>query len=69
MSHEIDPKDFGALQADVRNLMKEIHLLRGEMTKVNAAINQGKGGLWVIVMAAGILGSVVTLTVKKFFAG
>jgi hypothetical protein len=69
MSQEIDPKDFGALQADVKNLMKEIHLLREEMRQVNAAINQGKGGLWVIVMAAGAIGSVLTLTVKRFFTG
>ena len=69
MSQEIDPKDFGALQADVKNLMKEIHLLREEMRQVNAAINQGKGGLWVIVIAAGAIGSVLTLTVKRFFTG
>jgi hypothetical protein len=69
MSQEIDPKDFGALQADVKNLMKEIHLLREEMRQVNAAINQGKGGLWVIVMAAGVLGSVITLGIKRLFAG
>lgn len=69
MSQEIDPKDFGALQADVKNLMKEIHLLREEMRQVNAAINQGKGGLWVIVMAAGAVGSFLTLAVKRFFTG
>ena len=69
MSQEIDPKDFGALQADVKNLMREIHLLREEMSKVNAAINQGKGGLWVIVMSAGVIGSVITLTIKRMFAG
>jgi hypothetical protein len=69
MSQEIDPKDFGALQADVKNLMKEIHLLREEMRQVNAAINQGKGGLWVIVMAAGAFGSILTLTIKRFFTG
>ena len=69
MSQEIDPKDFGALQADVKNLMKEIHLLREEMRQVNAAINQGKGGLWVIVMSAGVIGSVITLSIKRLFAG
>jgi hypothetical protein len=64
---EIDPQEFGALQADVRTLTNEIHLLRGEMAQVNAAINQGKGGLWVVVMSAGVLASVLTLTVKKLF--
>jgi hypothetical protein len=66
---EINPQEFGALQADVRTLTNEIHLLRQEMAGVNAAINQGKGGLWVVVMAAGAISSVVTLGVKKFFGG
>lgn len=64
---QIDPQEFGALQADVRTLTHEIHLLRGEMAQVNAAINQGKGGLWVIVMSAGVLGSAITLVFKKIF--
>ena len=69
MSQDIDPKDFGALQADVKNLMQEIHLLREEMRQVNAAINQGKGGLWVIIMAAGAFVSILTLAIKRFFTG
>lgn len=64
---EISPKDFGALEADVRTLTEEVRMLRKEMAQVNAAINQGKGGLWVIVMSAGVLGSAVTLVFKKIF--
>lgn len=66
---EIDPKDFGALEADVRTLTAEVRLLRQEMAQVNAAINQGRGGLWVVVMAAGTLASMLTLAVKKLFGG
>ena len=66
---DIDPKEFGALEADVRTLTMEVRLLRAEMAAVNAAINQGKGGLWVVVMAAGALGSTITLLVKKLFGG
>lgn len=66
---EIDPKDFGALEADVRTLTAEVRLLRQEMAQVNAAINQGRGGLWVVVMAAGALASMLTLAVKKLFGG
>jgi hypothetical protein len=64
---DIDPKDFGALEADVRTLTAEVRLLRGEMAQVNAMINQGKGGLYVIVLSAGAVGSAITLFFKKFF--
>ncbi len=64
---DIDPKEFGALEADVRTLTAEVRMLRQEMAQVNAALNQGKGGLYVIVLAAGAIGSTVTLFLKKLF--
>jgi hypothetical protein len=64
---EIDPKDFGALEADVRTLTAEVRMLRQEMAMVNAAINQGKGGLYVMLLTAGALGSGITLFFKKIF--
>jgi len=66
---EIDPQEFGALQADVRTLTHEIHLLRQEMVQVNASINQGKGGMYVLLLAAGAIGSGITLFLKKMFGG
>lgn len=64
---DITEKDFGALEAEVRILIKEVHLLRQEMIKVNAVINQGKGGLYVLLLAAGAIGSAFTLLVKRLF--
>lgn len=65
---EIDPKEFGALQADVKTLTAEIHLLRKEMVGINAAINQGKGGMYILLLAAGSIGSIVTISIKKLFS-
>lgn len=65
---EITGKDFGALEAEVRILITEVNLLRQEMMKVNATINQGKGGLYVLLLTAGAVGSAITLFVKKFIA-
>ena len=68
MSGEIDPKEFGALQADVKTLTAEIHLLRKEMVGINAAINQGKGGIYVLLLAAGSVGAIITIGIKKLFS-
>lgn len=64
---EIDPQDFGALSAEVRILTKEVHGLRQEMAQINALINQGRGGIYVLVLAAGAMGSVFTLMFRKVF--
>ncbi len=66
MEDKISSKEFGALQADVKNLRAEIALLRKDMANVNAMLNQGKGGLYIIVLAAGVIGSAITLSLKKF---
>ncbi len=67
MSENITEKDFGALEAEVKILITEVHLLRKEMQQVNAVINQGKGGLYVLLLTAGALGSGITLLIKKVF--
>lgn len=66
---EIDPQDFGELRANVKTLTAEIHLLRKDMQQVNAMLNQGKGGLYVMLLAAGAIGSIFTVLIKKIFGG
>lgn len=66
---DFDPKEFGALQADVKTLTGEIHMLRKEMANVQATLNQGKGGLYILLLAAGAIGSTITMFVKKLFGG
>jgi len=68
MTEQITGKDFGALEAEVRILITEVNLLRQEMMKVNATINQGKGGLYVLLLTAGALGSAIKLFIKKFIS-
>jgi len=63
--NEIDPKEIGALQADVRTLMKEIHLLREEIKEVNEVINRGRGGLYVLLLLSGAVGGAISLFAKK----
>jgi hypothetical protein len=66
---DINPKEFGALEADVRNLMNEIHLLRQDMKVMKETIDQTKGGIWVVMAIAGTVGSAVTLGLKRLFGG
>lgn len=66
---DITEKDFGALEAEVKILITEVHLLRKEMAQVNAVINQGKGGLYVLLLTAGAIGSAITLFLKRIFGG
>lgn len=66
---EIDPQDFGELRANVKTLTAEIHMLRKDMQQVNAMLNQGKGGLYVMLLAAGAIGSAFTVFLKKMFGG
>jgi len=66
---DINPKEFGALEADVRNLMHEIHLLRQDMKVMKETIDQTKGGIWVVMAVAGTIGSAVTLGLKRLFGG
>ena len=62
---KISSKEFGALQADVKNLRSEIALLRKDMAEVNAMLNQGKGGIYVMMFSAGAIGALITLFFKK----
>lgn len=64
---DITEKDFGALEAEVKILITEVHLLRKEMAQVNATINQGKGGLYVLLLSAGAIGSAITMFLKRVF--
>jgi len=68
MGEEVSSKDIGALEAQVAILISEVHLLRKEMAQVNAVINQGKGGLYVLLLTAGALGSAITLVFKRIFS-
>ena len=62
---EIDPVEFGALQAKMEIMTDEIHQLRTSLQKIQTTLDKGQGGLMVLMFAAGSLGSVVVLTLKK----
>jgi hypothetical protein len=62
---EIDLKEFGALQAKMEVMTDEMYKLRDSMQKIQTTLDKGSGGLMVLMFAAGSLGSILVLTLKK----
>jgi len=43
---EIDPREFGKLEAQVEALQMEVHALREDVKKLLEMANKSKGGFW-----------------------
>jgi len=62
---DIDARDFGKLEAQVEALEKEVHALRSDVRALLELANQSKGGLWVGMAIASVLGGIVTFVMGK----
>lgn len=62
---DIDARDFGKLEAQVEALEKEVHALRTDVRALLELANQSKGGLWVGMSIASVLGGLVTFVMGK----
>ena len=67
MQNLIDPRDFGRLEAEVESLRTEVAGLRGDVRELLELANRSKGGLWVGMGIASLLGGVVTFFVDRVF--
>ena len=65
MGTQIDPVEFGELKAKMEIMSDEMHLLRTSIQKIQTTLDKGQGGLMVLMFAAGSLGSILVLTLKK----
>lgn len=65
MSGEIDPVEFGSLQATVRHLDESVKQLSAEVKALTTAMNQSKGALWVLLGGAGLLGGAISAIIVK----
>lgn len=56
---DIDPVEFGRMQADVHTLKEQMAEVRDDLKSLLEMANQGKGGLWMFrtayVAAGGLL--------------
>jgi hypothetical protein len=62
---DIDPREFGKLEAQVEALQGEVHAMRGDIRQLLEMANKSKGGFWVGMSIASALGGVVTFVADR----
>lgn len=64
---EIDPREFGKLEAQVEALQSEVHALRDDVKQLLEMANKSKGGFWVGMAVASAVGGVITFVADRIF--
>ena len=57
---DIDPREFGRLEAEVQSLRAQMTLLQNDVRELLELANKSKGGLWLGMSIAALAGSVVS---------
>jgi len=64
---DIDPREFGKLEAQVQALQAEVHSMSADVKSLLALANKSKGGFWGGMMVASAAGGVFTFFVDRLF--
>ena len=64
---EIDPREFGKLEAQVEALQLEVHGLRQDIKLLLEMANKSKGGFFVGMAIASFAGGVITFIADRVF--
>lgn len=64
---EIDPREFGKLEAQVEAMQSEIHGLRDDVKQLLEMANKSKGGFWMGMTIASAIGGVLTFVGERIF--
>jgi hypothetical protein len=62
---EIDPREFGKLEAQVEALQVEVHALRQDIKALLEMANKSKGGMFVGMAIASVLGGFISFFASK----
>jgi hypothetical protein len=65
---EIDPREFGKLEAQVEALQIEVHGLRQDIKLLLEMANKSKGGFFVGMAIASFAGGVITFVADRLFS-
>lgn len=61
---DIDPREFGRLEAEVQNLSKTVETMAQDLKAVRSAMDAAGGGWKVLVAVGGLSGAVTAFAVK-----
>ena len=64
---EIDPREFGKLEAQVEALQIEVHALRQDIKTLLEMANKSKGGFFVGMAIASFVGGIITFIADRVF--
>lgn len=62
---EIDPREFGKLEAQVEALQAEVHGLRQDIKLLLEMANKSKGGMFVGMAIASVVGGIISFVATK----
>jgi len=62
---EIDPREFGKLEAQVEALQAEVSAMRDDIKALLEMANRSKGGFFVGMAIASIIGGVISFVATK----
>jgi len=61
---EIDPREFGRLEAEVKALTKSVEAMSADLKAVRSALDAAGGGWRVLVAVGAISGSISAIAIK-----
>lgn len=62
---EIDPREFGKLEAQVQALQIEVHAMREDIKLLLEMANKSKGGMFVGMAIASVVGGIISFIATK----
>ena len=64
---DIDPREFGKLEAQVEALQIEVHALRQDIKLLLEMANKSKGGMFVGMAIASFIGGIITFVADRLW--
>jgi hypothetical protein len=61
----IDPREFGKLEAQVEALQGEVHAMRNDIKTLLELANKSKGGFWVGMAIASLIGGIIAFIADR----